>query len=177
MFQENITREIVNGDYTRENALLEILILVSVAFILGWISRWIWDCFFKHKNVFFVFWNKTIDKIKSIVKSSSKDKFVFKKEIKERFENKKTRKENDNLRFIEGVGPKIESLLEREGIDSFKKLSTSNTEEIKNILKKAGDRYAFHNPSTWPEQALLAYNKKWDELEEFQEFLRGGRSI
>jgi hypothetical protein len=45
------------------------------------------------------------------------------------------------------------------------------------ILKKAGDSYAFHNPTTWPEQAMLAYQKKWDELEEFQNFLKGGKTV
>jgi predicted flap endonuclease-1-like 5' DNA nuclease len=92
-------------------------------------------------------------KIKSIrnIFFSEKKTFIKKKENKERFETKKSKKnknKKDNLRLIEGVGPKIESLLEREGINSFKKLSNSNVDELQLILKKAGDRYAFHNPTT-----------------------------
>jgi hypothetical protein len=35
MFKENITNKIVNGNYTGEDALFEIIILILVAFILG----------------------------------------------------------------------------------------------------------------------------------------------
>jgi hypothetical protein len=35
MFKENITAEIVNGQYTGVDATLEILVIVLVSFILG----------------------------------------------------------------------------------------------------------------------------------------------
>ena len=79
--------------------------------------------------------------------------------------------------MIEGIGPKIKSLLARAEITSFKDLSEKSTEDLKGILKNAGDSYAFHNPETWPEQAMLAQEGKWEELEEFQDFLKGGKTI
>jgi predicted flap endonuclease-1-like 5' DNA nuclease len=107
--------------------------------------------FFKDKNFFSIFLERLVEKIKLIKRGSSKKyNFFIKKEIKERFEKSSPRakKQKDNLRIIEGVGPKIESLLEREQIASFKQLSQTNMEQLKDILKKAGDRYAFHNPAT-----------------------------
>jgi hypothetical protein len=68
-------------------------------------------------------------------------------------------------------------LLKRAGIENWKDLSEKTADELKDILKAAGDRYSFHDPSTWPEQAMLAYENKWDELEEFQEFLSGGKRV
>lgn len=180
MFQENITKKIVSGEYTGQEALFEIVVIVSTSVVLGWVLRWLWDLFFKDKNFFSIFLERLVEKIKLIKRGSSKKyNFFIKKEIKERFEKSSPRakKQKDNLRIIEGVGPKIESLLEREQIASFKQLSQTNMEQLKDILKKAGDRYAFHNPATWPEQALLAHEHKWDELEEFQDYLKGGNSL
>jgi len=31
-----------------------------------------------------------------------------------------------------------------------------------------GERYRIHNPSTWPHQARLADEGKWDELKDYQ---------
>jgi len=43
------------------------------------------------------------------------------------------------------------------------------------ILREAGDRFRMHDPSTWSEQAMLAHEGKWDELDEYQDFLNGGK--
>ena len=32
-----------------------------------------------------------------------------------------------------------------------------------------------HNPKSWPDQAKLAAEERWDELDEFQDTLLGGR--
>ena len=81
----------------------------------------------------------------------------------------------DDLKKIEGVGPKIAELLINGGIDTFAKLSVASVESIQEILDAAGSRYAAHNPSTWPEQAALAAAGQWDELKELQDKLNGGR--
>jgi len=50
---------------------------------------------------------------------------------------------------VEGIGPKIESLLKSANIKTFGELSDATPEQIRNILKdKGGERYAFHDPST-----------------------------
>ncbi len=81
----------------------------------------------------------------------------------------------DDLKIIEGVGPKIEELLNAAGINSFKDLSESNTDALKAILEGGGKRYAIHNPSTWAEQAGLAAAGKMDELKAWQAELNGGK--
>ena len=109
---------------------------------------------------------------------------IFSKKYSKYFKNKKKTEIilnkkiiKDDLRLIEGVGPKIQSLLERKNINDFKTLSNTKVSKLEEILKEAGDRYAFHNPITWPEQALLAKEGKWGELEEFQNFLKGGKNV
>jgi len=83
----------------------------------------------------------------------------------------------DDLKIIEGVGPKIESLLKEGGIDTLYTLSKTDADDIKTLLRAAGERYRIHDPSTWPEQAELASEGKMDELKEFQDALSGGKDL
>ena len=88
----------------------------------------------------------------------------------------KTKIKPDDLKKIEGIGPKIASILNDAGIGTFKLLSNSNPEKIREILlEKGGKRYSIHDPETWPEQAKLAAENRWEELKERQEKLKGGR--
>ncbi len=82
---------------------------------------------------------------------------------------------SDDLKKIEGVGPKIEQLLNGGGIRTYKEVINSTPQAIKSILIAAGPTYAVHNPSTWGEQACLAAQGKWDELKKLQEELKGGK--
>lgn len=81
----------------------------------------------------------------------------------------------DNLKLIEGIGPKIASILNEKGIKSFKVLSLTAIEVLRAILDEEGDHYAIHDPKTWPEQARLAYEEKWETLKEWQKELKGGK--
>lgn len=81
----------------------------------------------------------------------------------------------DDLKKIEGIGPKIEEILNTAGIISYADLSNSGTDELKSLLATAGNRYQIHNPSTWAQQAHLAAAGKWDELQKLQEELTGGK--
>ncbi len=81
----------------------------------------------------------------------------------------------DNLKKIEGIGPKIEELLNTAGITTFSALSNSQYDDLKAILNDAGPRYKMHNPKTWPQQAELAGKGAWDELSDLQDRLLGGR--
>lgn len=82
--------------------------------------------------------------------------------------------END-LKIIEGIGPGIEKLFHAEGIKTWKGLSELTSEQCREILDKGGRAFQMHNPSTWPRQSELAYQGKWHELKEYQDFLLGGR--
>lgn len=92
------------------------------------------------------------------------------KPIKKKKINKK-----DDLKKIEGIGPKIASILTENGIETFKKLSEASVVTLENILKEAGPRYSMHKPNSWPKQATLAFEDKWDSLKELQKQLNRGR--
>ena len=81
----------------------------------------------------------------------------------------------DDLTKIEGVGKKIAALLAAENILSFKELSKISVKKLKGILEVAGSKFQVHDPTSWPKQAKLAAAGKWEELEELQKELIGGK--
>jgi predicted flap endonuclease-1-like 5' DNA nuclease len=81
----------------------------------------------------------------------------------------------DDLKAVEGIGPKIEGLLKADGIDTWRKLSNAQVSTIQDILTKAGKRYKLADPTTWPKQAGMCADGKWDELETYQDQLNGGK--
>jgi len=81
----------------------------------------------------------------------------------------------DDLKKIEGIGPKIAGLLNDGGIHTFAQLANSKIERLKEILHAAGKRYQIHDPGTWPKQAEYAAAGEWDKLKEYQDYLDGGK--
>lgn len=82
----------------------------------------------------------------------------------------------EDLKVVEGIGPKIEQLLKNDGIRTWRDLANAKVDRLKGILEAAGDRYRIHDPGTWAEQAQLAADGDWDKLKEYQDFLQGGRT-
>jgi large subunit ribosomal protein L27 len=84
---------------------------------------------------------------------------------------KKAKKANagDDLKIIEGIGPKIAELFNAEGITTFAQLSETSVEKMQEILDAAGSRYASHNPNSWAKQAAMAAAGQFDELKKWQE--------
>lgn len=80
----------------------------------------------------------------------------------------------DDLKVVEGIGPKIEGLFHEGGIKTWYQLSKAPISKCQEILNTGGKRYEIHNPSTWPQQAGLAYEGKWEELNALQDRLDGG---
>ena len=80
----------------------------------------------------------------------------------------------DDLKKIEGIGPKIAELFVAAGIDTFAKLAKASQKELKAILVAAGSRYASKNPGSWPKQAKMAADGKWDALKKWQDETKGG---
>lgn len=97
----------------------------------------------------------------------------FNAELAESVYGKKIKQ--DDLKIIEGIGPKIEELYHNAGINTWKALSETPVEKSKEILIEAGERYIIHNPLTWAKQALLAYQGKWQELKDWQDDLNAGK--
>lgn len=83
----------------------------------------------------------------------------------------------DDLKVVEGIGPKIEGLLNEIGITTWKELAESSEEKVQQMLDDAGPRYRIHSPSTWSKQAALAANGEWEALEKLQDELDGGRVV
>ncbi|MFJ1442130.1 50S ribosomal protein L21 [Capnocytophaga canimorsus] len=80
----------------------------------------------------------------------------------------------DDLKKVEGIGPKAAEALVAAGVDTFAKLSKKSADEIKTILTEASSTLAHLDPQTWPQQAQLAAEGKWDELKKWQDELNGG---
>ncbi|MBL0053153.1 MAG: 50S ribosomal protein L20 [Bacteroidetes bacterium] len=81
----------------------------------------------------------------------------------------------DDLKKMEGVGPAIEKLLNAAGINTWAQLAETEVEKLEAILSEAGSRFTTHKPGTWPAQAKLAAEGKWDELKAWQDQLDGGK--
>jgi large subunit ribosomal protein L27 len=82
----------------------------------------------------------------------------------------------DDLKKVEGIGPKIEQLLHDAGIVTFANLAAASLDTLKGILDAAGSRYAIHNPSTWAAQADMAAKGEWAALKVWQDELNGGKA-
>lgn len=82
----------------------------------------------------------------------------------------------DDLKVIEGIGPKIEQLFHDNGIRTFSDVINAGSENLSNILSKAGNRYSMHDTTTWPHQAELANRGDWAELKKLQDKLTAGRT-
>ncbi len=84
------------------------------------------------------------------------------------------RQDPDDLKKIEGIGPKVQEALNESGIYTYKKLSETGVDMLQDILDHAGSRFRLQNPQTWPEQAALCRDGKWDVLKDLQSKLKGG---
>lgn len=88
-----------------------------------------------------------------------------------------TENTKDDLKIVEGIGPKIEQLFHNAEIYTFEQLAQMSATDVKKILEKAGPRFQMHDPTTWARQAALAHNGQWDELKRWQAELNKGRII
>ena len=81
----------------------------------------------------------------------------------------------DDLKRIEGIGPKIEELLNAANILTFNDLAATKADKVKTILEGGGKRFQMHDPSSWGAQSQLAATGKWDDLKKMQDELNGGK--
>ncbi len=81
----------------------------------------------------------------------------------------------DDLKRIEGIGPKISGVLQAAGVTTYAQLAATTVENLHLIIRAGGIRVAF--PESWPEQAGLAAKGDWEALENLQSTLKGGRRV
>jgi ribosomal protein L30 len=81
---------------------------------------------------------------------------------------------DDDLELIEGIGPKIASVLTAAGIVTFADLAAADTSRLAEILEQEPS-LRMADPGTWPEQAALAAAGDWDAFKALTEQLKGGR--
>lgn len=74
----------------------------------------------------------------------------------------------DDLKIVEGIGPKIEGLFHNYDIKTWKALSKTSVSKCQEVLDSGGDRYKVHDPASWPMQAKMCYEGKWKELNKWQ---------
>jgi large subunit ribosomal protein L21 len=87
---------------------------------------------------------------------------------------KKATGKADDLKKIEGAGPKAAEALVNAGLDTFAKVAKAKPEELSAILSEASSRLSHIVTDTWPKQAKLAADGKWDDLKVLQDKLDGG---
>ena len=101
---------------------------------------------------------------KGIAFDASAAKAVFGKNIKQ-----------DDLKLVEGIGPKIEGMFKDHGIKTWKALSETSLADCQKILDTGGTRYKIHDPASWPMQSKMCYEGKWEELAKWQEEHKHGK--
>lgn len=87
---------------------------------------------------------------------------------------KKASTKGDDLTKIEGIGPKAAEAIVSAGITSYADLAAAKSDKIKEIITEASSRMAHLDPTSWPKQAKMAADGKWDELKEWQDNTKGG---
>ena len=124
------------------------------------------DGFRQHPDVYWHQAETAPSSIKSVAKKAPK---------KARKTATKKVGKKDKLTLIEGIGPKIASLLHADGIETFADLAKTKVGTLSKILKDAGPRFSMHKPNSWPKQARLARDGKIDALKKLQAGLKGGK--
>ena len=81
----------------------------------------------------------------------------------------------DDLKIIEGIGPKIEEICRTAGIRTWRDLAAASPTHLREVLLAAGPGFRVHEPKSWPVQARLLAEGRWTEFAELAESLSGGR--
>lgn len=80
----------------------------------------------------------------------------------------------DDLTVVEGIGPKIAELCAGIGLTTWRSLAEVDVAWLQSMLADAGSRFKMHKPDTWPEQAALLADGRWDDFKALTEQLSGG---
>ncbi len=78
----------------------------------------------------------------------------------------------DDLKVIEGIGPKTEKILFKAGIATYAALADATPEQLREILAEA--KLHMFNPDSWPKQARFAADGDIAGLDAYKQVLDGG---
>jgi predicted flap endonuclease-1-like 5' DNA nuclease len=82
----------------------------------------------------------------------------------------------DDLKRIEGIGPRYSGVLQAAGIRTYAQLAAASPDQLDQILEAEDRRLArLADPTSWPEQAALAAAGNWEALGVLKETLKGRR--
>ncbi|WP_298929418.1 30S ribosomal protein S2 [uncultured Allomuricauda sp.] len=110
-----------------------------------------------------------VEKVEEVVEEVKEEPKAEEKKPK-----KAAKSKADDLTKVEGIGPKAAEALTNSGIATFGDLAKADPEKIKETLTEASSRMAHLDPTSWPKQAQMAADGKWDELKEWQDNAKGG---
>jgi predicted flap endonuclease-1-like 5' DNA nuclease len=83
----------------------------------------------------------------------------------------------DNFEIIEGIGPKINSVLHAANVHTFDQLAKMDIPSISKILDAAGPNFKLANPESWSAQSALCAKGSWETLKKMQDELIAGVSL
>lgn len=66
---------------------------------------------------------------------------------------KKAETKGDDLKKLDGVGPKLAEILNAAGLNTYADVAGTSVEKFKEILEAAGSRYASKDPAPWIAEA------------------------
>jgi predicted flap endonuclease-1-like 5' DNA nuclease len=81
----------------------------------------------------------------------------------------------DDLKVVEGIGPKVEDVLHKAGIYTWAQLSQTPSEVLRATLVAAGPNFKILDPTTWPEQGELLARGEWQTFKDLTDRLTAGR--
>lgn len=114
---------------------------------------------------------------KAVKKTTTKVAKTTKKAVEKTAKTVAPKVAKDKLTLIEGIGPKIEEVLNNTGIMTYMHLSTYTVEALENILVEANPAYKRFQPTTWAAQAKIAADGNIEELKAWQKELKGGQIV
>jgi F-type H+-transporting ATPase subunit gamma len=90
-------------------------------------------------------------------------------------ESDKKNGKKDNLKLIEGIGPKVEQALNGAGITTYAQLAAAKPADLIRIVKDEAKVRIVGDAATWPKQASFLVKGDQDGLKAYQDILVGGR--
>ena len=88
----------------------------------------------------------------------------------------KQRAMQDDFSRLDGIGPKIASVLRSAGVKTFAKLAVKGADELREILEASNPiLLKLSDPASWPEQGGMAAEGEWESLKALQKTLKEAR--